>query len=258
MKKLIAVIVVLAVLFGPLSVYADYAAPFSVQFEVGSSRMAGEEGTLAFSLPAEASYKYIAIDLGASGFIPVGAAASLWIESWPNRLEIESTTTVNGNTVELLFSKVPENAWSLNVSVSVRNPDIAQRVNASSITARAGATRDSAAVIPSLGSFLDIGLKVMSNVTKAIIGKQETVQFRVLEGQSIVNEPLRFTLKRNNKVLSSGVIPNGNLNLPLYFYYDPGKHSANYTLEVSKVAQAQVKGTLTLPIVYDQIGRAHV
>ena len=66
MKKLLALGVVVALLFGPLDVYADYAAPFSVQFEAGSSRLAGEEATLTFSLPAEASYKYIAVDFGES------------------------------------------------------------------------------------------------------------------------------------------------------------------------------------------------
>ena len=250
MKKLLALGVVVALLFGPLDVYADYAAPFSVQFEAGSSRLAGEEATLTFSLPAEASYKYIAVDFGESGFVPTGTV-SLWIESWPNKLELESTNTVNDHAVELLFPKVPDNAWSLNVSITVQNPTKAQRVSVNSITVKAGAKSDSLQVVPSMGSFLDIGLRVTANITKGIVGTQETVQFRVLEGNTVCDEPLRFTLKRNNKVLSSAVIPNGSLNLPLYFYYDVGKHSANYTFEVSKVNQAQVKGAFTLPIAYD-------
>lgn len=250
MKRLVALLVILVLFISSIDALAAYEAPFSVQFEDGQSRLAGEESVLLFSLPTDASIKYVAIDFGSAGFVPTGAA-TLWVESWPNRLEVASSVTVTGSIVEVQFTKVPENAWALNMSVGVMNPSRAQRVSAANFIVRAGATPQKAESISAVGTFLDIGLKVVATVTKGVVGRTEVAQFSVLEGEALCEEALRYTIKRNNKALSSGVIPTGSLTLPLAFYFDPGKHSANYTLEVSKVAQSQVKGTLIIPVMYD-------
>ena len=250
MRKLLAGVLALIVVLVPLDIQALAAAPFSVMFETGSSKFAGDQAVLVFSLPSEATYRFISIDLSSAGFVATGNA-TLWVESWPNRSEIDSQVKINNNVVEIRFDAVPANAWALNVSVAITNPTRAQRVNASSIVVKAGANPEQTETIPSVGSYLDIGLKVTANIDKGLVGKTETVQFKVLEGDSVSSEPLRFILKRNNKVLYSSVVPDGTIALPLSFYFDPGKHSANYTLEVSKLDQAQIKGVLVIPTVYD-------
>jgi hypothetical protein len=249
LKRLVCAIAFISLIITPLQGLSFYEAPYGLRFAAGASIEAGAISLLEFTIPGADGLRYVEIDLGTSGFVPLDSAT--WqLDGWPERTPVRAQSTINGTRISVLANQAPRDAFSHYLLVPVRNPDFAGRLPIEGIAVRTGRSETQNALVPGMTRHLDIRYRVTSSVEQGIVGDSADVTFRVFDGPSLSTDPIAYTLKWNTRVMTRGFLTTGETTLPVPFMMEPGKPSTSFIFEVTKATDQYAKGTISIPIRY--------